>query len=79
MELYDKLLGKGIIEGMNNIQAAQNADIVVLTVPFAVHRETLENVKSALQGKILIDVTVPLIPPKVTKVQMPPAGSAAAA
>jgi NADPH-dependent F420 reductase len=28
-------------------------------------------------GKILIDVTVPLVPPKVTRVQMPPAGSAA--
>ena len=28
-------------------------------------------------GKILIDVTVPLVPPKVTKIQMPLAGSAA--
>ena len=36
-----------------------------------------KRLRSALQGKILIDVTVPLVPPKVTKVQMPPAGSAA--
>ena len=33
--------------------------------------------KISIKGKILIDVTVPLVPPKVTKVQMPPAGSAA--
>ena len=33
--------------------------------------------KDALQGKLLIDVTVPLVPPKVSKVQMPAAGSAA--
>jgi NADPH-dependent F420 reductase len=37
----------------------------------------LESVKEHLQGKILIDVTVPLVPPKVSKVQMPSAGSAA--
>jgi 8-hydroxy-5-deazaflavin:NADPH oxidoreductase len=46
-------------------------------VPYAAHRVTLEEVKDALKGKLLIDVTVPIVPPKVTKVQMPPAGSAA--
>jgi NADPH-dependent F420 reductase len=68
---------KTVIEGMANLDAAQQADIVVLTVPYVAHRNTLENVKKALAGKILIDVTVPLVPPKVTRVQMPPAGSAA--
>jgi NADPH-dependent F420 reductase len=68
---------KTVIEGMSNLDAAQQADIVVLTVPYVAHRNTLENVKKALAGKILIDVTVPLVPPKVTRVQMPPAGSAA--
>jgi 8-hydroxy-5-deazaflavin:NADPH oxidoreductase len=29
------------------------------------------------KANLLIDVTVPLVPPKVTKVQMPPEGSAA--
>ncbi|MDI6768386.1 MAG: NADPH-dependent F420 reductase [Anaerolineales bacterium] len=76
-ELSDMLGGDAIIEGISNLEAAQQADIVALTVPYAAHRETLEAVKDALQGKILIDVTVPLVPPKVTKVQMPPAGSAA--
>jgi 8-hydroxy-5-deazaflavin:NADPH oxidoreductase len=65
------------LQGMGNLTAAQKADIVVLTVPYAAHKDTLLTVKDALQGKILVDVTVPLVPPKVSKVQMPPAGSAA--
>ncbi len=63
--------------GLENLEAAAQADLVVLTVPFSAHRSTLELVKPELVGKILIDVTVPLVPPKVTRVQMPPAGSAA--
>jgi NADPH-dependent F420 reductase len=77
IELKELVPGKTDIEGLANFDAAQKADIVVLTVPYTAHRETLEASKTALQGKILIDVTVPLMPPKVTKVQMPPAGSAA--
>lgn len=65
------------IVGVENSQAAKNTDIVVLTVPFAFHREMIESIKGLIKGKILIDVTVPLVPPKVTKVQMPPAGSVA--
>lgn len=65
------------MDGMDNRTAAQQAEIVILTVPYAAHRAILEELRDALQGKLLIDVTVPLVPPKVTKVQMPPAGSAA--
>jgi NADPH-dependent F420 reductase len=65
------------VAGVENSTAAQNADIVVLTVPFSAHQAMLESIKDELQGKILIDVTVPLVPPRVTHVQMPPAGSAA--
>ncbi len=72
------LLGDGVsVVGMTNSRAAQEANIVVLTVPYAAHRDTLESVKSDVQGKILVDVTVPLVPPKVSTVQMPAAGSAA--
>jgi NADPH-dependent F420 reductase len=63
--------------GMSNLDAAEQAELVVLTVPYAAHAETLQSVRGALGGKILVDVTVPLVPPKVTRVQMPPAGSAA--
>jgi NADPH-dependent F420 reductase len=73
-----KMLDEGAaVEGMDNLSAARKADMIVLTVPYAAHRETLETVKAAVQGKILVDVTVPLVPPKVSRVQMPPAGSAA--
>lgn len=71
------LLESARIEGLDNLQAAHSADLLVLTVPFAVHKETLSFLKDALKGKILVDVTVPLVPPRVTRVQMPPSGSAA--
>lgn len=63
-------------DATDNVSAAEAADIVVLTVPFAHQRSTLESVKPQLEGKILIDVTVPLVPPKVARVQLPPEGSA---
>ena len=73
-----EMLGDGVsIEGMSNLEAARNSDIAVLTVPYSAHRDTLESVKDELKGKILVDVTVPLVPPKVATVQMPAAGSAA--
>lgn len=65
------------VMGLGNAKAAARAEIVVLTVPYSAHRSTLEAVREALAGKILVDVTVPLKPPKVTRAQMPPAGSAA--
>lgn len=67
------------VRAMENLAAAETADIVALTVPFAHHSSTLEGIKPALEGKILIDVTVPLMPPKVGTVQLPPEGSAGAA
>jgi NADPH-dependent F420 reductase len=76
-EIMELLEGSSSLVGMSNLEAARQADIVVLTVPYAAHRETLEGVKEALQGKLLVDTTVPLVPPKVSKVQMPAAGSAA--
>ena len=76
-EIMELLEGSSSLVGTTNLEAAQQANIVVLTVPYSAHRETLESVKDVLKGKLLIDVTVPLVPPKITKVQMPPAGSAA--
>ena len=64
------------VEAMINLKAANAADIAILTVPFDHHAGTLESVKGALLGKILIDVTVPLVPPKVARVQLPKEGSA---
>lgn len=64
------------VQAMENLAAAEAADIVAITVPFSHQVSTLEHVRSALGGKILIDVTVPLVPPKVARVQLPPEGSA---
>ena len=71
------LLPDARIEGLTNDAAAQAGDLLVLTVPFSAHTAMCEAIRPYAQGKVVIDVTVPLVPPKVTKVQMPPAGSAA--
>jgi NADPH-dependent F420 reductase len=72
-----KLAGKANIKGMLYREATQTADLVILSVPYAAHRKILEDIREALQGKILIDVTVPLMPPNLTEVHIPPDGSAA--
>jgi len=76
-ELTELLDGAPSIVGMSNLDAARRADILVLAVPYAAHRETLEMLREDIKSRLLIDVTVPLITPKVTRVQMPAAGSAA--
>ena len=72
-------IGADRVSGDNNLAAATAADIVVLAVPYSGQRATAMEVKSALAGKILVDVTVPLVPPKVMRVQLPNGGSAVAA
>ena len=76
-EINSLLKNKNRVAGLSNFEVVTQADLVVMTVPYNVHKEMLETIKPVVQGKIVIDVTVPLVPPKVTKVQMPPAGSAA--
>ena len=61
---------------MENPAAAEAGEVVVLTVPAAHQIGTLESVREGLAGKILIDVTVPLVPPRVGTVQLPREGSA---
>ena len=61
---------------MENADAARAGDIVVLTVPTEHQVSTLDTVKDGLGGKILIDVTAPLVPPRVGTVQLPAEGSA---
>ena len=64
------------VQGMENLAAAERAEIVALTVPYGAHQPTLAAVRAALQGKILIDVTVPLVPPRVSRLQLPAGKSA---
>ena len=69
------ILGSDRIAGVDNKSGVAESDIVVLTVPFAAQMPTISDLKPHLSGKILIDVTVPLVPPKVSRVQLPPSDS----
>jgi len=68
--------GKPALQGTENFAAVQACRLSVLTVPYRAHAATLLELKGALQGKILVDVTVPLVPPRIDCVHLP-AGRAA--
>jgi len=68
-------IGRSMVAGMSNQDAIRHADIVVLAVPYAAQQATALALGPALAGKILVDVTAPLQPPKVSRVQLPPGGS----
>lgn len=63
--------------GEMNADAARNKDVVILTVPYSAHASTIAQIKDSVGSGIVVDATVPLVPPKVMRVQLPAAGSAA--
>jgi NADPH-dependent F420 reductase len=65
------------ITGASNEEAAAAGEVTLLTVPYAAHAETLKGVRAQLMGRILVDITVPLQPPKVSQVHLPPGNAAA--
>ena len=69
-------LGGSYLQGMDNLSAAKEAAIVVLTVPYEGHQALLESLREALQGKTLVDVTVPIKPPTIRTVYVPEGKSA---
>ena len=75
MEINQRLRREGV-RGMENRAAAMTANTIVLTVPYSAHVTMLEHVRDVIQGKVLIDVTVPLRPPKVSHVWLPEGRSA---
>jgi NADPH-dependent F420 reductase len=76
---HAEALGAGglAVQGGDNVWAAREGEVVVVTVPYAAHADTVRAIAEAATGKVLIDTTVPLVPPKVSRVQLP-AGMAAA-
>lgn len=48
------------MEGMSNEDAAQAGDLLILTVPLAAQKPTLQSIKDYVGDKILVDATVPL-------------------
>src|SRR5688572_29102645 len=59
----NQIAGGERIRGSANVPAAAAGSIVLLTVPFAGQMQTLREIAPQLAGKILVDVTVPLVPP----------------
>ncbi|MFA7602411.1 MAG: NADPH-dependent F420 reductase [Novosphingobium sp.] len=70
-------MGLGV-KGAANDDAAQGQDVVIVTVPYENQAATLGQIRDKVGGAIVVDTTVPLVPPKVMRVQLPAAGSAAA-
>jgi NADPH-dependent F420 reductase len=54
-----KRLPNGQISGTNNLEATQQAEVVVLSVPYWAQEGTLDSVKEALVDKLLITVVAP--------------------
>jgi NADPH-dependent F420 reductase len=65
------------LRGMTNEDAAQGAEIIVITVPYAAQHDTLRSIAPMAQGKVVVDVTVPMVPPAITTVTLPPGRTAA--
>jgi NADPH-dependent F420 reductase len=77
-----RTLGEGVVlpSGVTvttHAEAAASAELAFLTVPFAGQAQVLGLAAEALAGKILVDATAPLVPPRVGRVQLPPEGAAA--
>jgi hypothetical protein len=66
-----------VVSGLANAEAAARGGIIIVTVPFASQEATLQEIAAGVAGKIVVDTTVPLMPPKVMRVQLPAEGSAA--
>jgi len=65
--------------GAANEEAAAAGEVVIVTVPWASQAEILDAIAPHVVGKLVVDTTVPLVPPRVARVQLPPEGSAALA
>jgi NADPH-dependent F420 reductase len=71
-ELNLKLGEPGLISGAENLDAAKEADLLVLAVPCKAQKEILESIRPALKGKILINVGTCINPDRPSTVELPP-------
>jgi 8-hydroxy-5-deazaflavin:NADPH oxidoreductase len=65
--------------GATNADAAKACVMAIVTVPWESQAAILEDIRPHVAGKLVIDATVPLVPPTVARVQLPPEHSAALA
>ncbi len=73
VEALLKTAAKGPIEGKSNQEAVQEAEFIVIAVPYEGHAKIVADLKGRMAGKTVIDAVVPL---KKGKPFVPPAGSA---
>jgi 8-hydroxy-5-deazaflavin:NADPH oxidoreductase len=71
-----KVSGSGH-RGATNADAAKAGEVVLVTVPWESQTRILDEIAPHVAGKLVIDTTVPLVPPKVARVQLPAEHSAA--
>lgn len=70
-------LGCGTIDGGDNAWAVARSEVVLVSVPYSAHAGLLRELKLALEGRVVIDITVPLSPPRIAEVHLPPGHAAA--
>lgn len=71
-------IAKATIHGGTNAHAITESEIVVVSVPYAAHAATYKALIPYLNhNPVVVDITVPLKPPKVRRVQLPNGQSAA--
>ena len=61
-----------------NPDVVRGKDVVIVTVPYENQASTLRQIAPLVGAAVVVDTTVPLMPPKVMRVQLPAAGCAAA-
>jgi NADPH-dependent F420 reductase len=62
---------------MKNLDAAKVADVIVLAIPYVAQGDILPEIREAVEGKVVVDTTVPLrsvVPPELERI---PEGSSA--
>lgn len=69
-------LGRDNVSGAGNEEAAAQAEIVVVVVPYSAHRPTLEGLREQVAGKIVVDAVVPMVFDRGPRPVEVPAGSA---
>lgn len=65
------------LAGGDNVQACEHGELIVVTVPYSAHAPTFQSIASTVGDKIVVDITVPLQPPKVRSVHLPEGQAAA--
>ncbi len=71
-------LGVAHVAGMSNRDAAAQADVVLLSVPYDGMQPILDDLRQAAQNKIVINIASSLDPERKSRAKVPPAGSVTA-